>query len=139
MENSRKKPDSMGSIWIIGNSVLMDGVTACLEDQKVPDLLRFDAINVNSVKKLRTEQPILIIFELDTSNSSYLIDLLRQRSDIHLLGIDQDCNQLIVFNSSTRKALTISSLYQIVKEISGGWDQISRGGNKLEMDEMNTC
>jgi hypothetical protein len=139
MENSRKKPDSVGSIWIIGKNVLMDGVTACLEDQKVPDLVRFDDINVNSVKKLRMEQPILIIFELDTSNSHYLIDLLRQRPDIHLLGIDQDCNQLIVFNSFTRKALTISSLYQIVKEISGGWEQVPRGGINLEKDEMNTC
>ena len=138
MENTREKPASMGTIWIIGNSVLMDGVTACLEDRMVTNLVRFDSMNVDPVKRLRSGQPVLIIFELDASNSNHLIDLLRQRSDIHLLGIDQDCNQLIVFKSSTRKALTISSLYQIVKEVSGGWEQISRGGNRLEMGEMNT-
>lgn len=138
MENTREKPASMGTIWIIGNSVLMDGVTACLEDRMVTNLVRFDSMNVDPVKRLRSGQPVLIIFELDASNSNHLIDLLRQRSDIHLLGIDQDCNQLIVFKSSTRKALTISSLYQIVKEVSGGWEQISRGGNRLEMEEMNT-
>ena len=90
MENTREKPASMGTIWIIGNSVLMDGVTACLEDRMVTNLVRFDSMNVDPVKRLRSGQPVLIIFELDASNSNHLIDLLRQRSDIHLLGIDQD-------------------------------------------------
>lgn len=137
MENTSERPDSMGSIWVIGNSVLMDGVTACLQERMITNLVRFDYMNVDSVKQLRADRPILIIFELDSTSSKYLIDLLRQRSDIHLLGIDQDCNQLIVFNSLTRTALTISSLYQIVKEISGGWEQVSRGGNNLETDEVN--
>lgn len=120
MEERTKSQESNPVIWIIGNSVLMDGVAACLEDRRVPNLVRWDAVDVYLDANLQASQPSLIIFELDTPGSYMLLDLLREQPGIYLLGINQNCNQVIVLNSYKKKTRTMTDLYQIVKDISGG-------------------
>lgn len=122
MQERTKSQESNPVIWIIGNSVLIDGVAACLEDRNVPNLVRWEAVDVDLDANMHTSQPNLIIFELDTPGSYMLLDLLREQPGIYLLGINQNCNQVIVLNSYKQKTRTMSDLYQIIKEISGGWE-----------------
>ncbi len=108
---------SNSNIWIIGNTVLMDGVANCLEERQVKNLVRWDTLNTELDANLQTSQPGLIIFELDTPGSYMLLDLLKEQPGIQLLGIDRNSNQVIVLNSSRRKTRTMTDLYQIVKEV----------------------
>jgi len=106
------------AIWIIGNTVLMDGVEACLKELKLNDLVRWNAIHTDIDPYLRTHRPKLIIYELDTPGSYILLDLLKEQPGIHLLGIDLECNQVLVMNSFQRQTRTMTDLYQIVTEVS---------------------
>jgi hypothetical protein len=135
MEKWKKSRGSKRDIWIIGNSVLMDGVAACLEDRQITNLVRCDACKSILTARLHANKPILIIFEVNAPGSSLLLDLLWELPGLHLLGIDQDCDQVIVLNSIMHRTRTMTDLYQIVEEISGGWEKIPRGGNLLDTDE----
>ncbi len=112
--------ESGATIWIVGNSVLMDGVAACLEERMVPNLVRWDTLPSDLAANLQRSHPGLIIFELDTPGSHLLLDLLSEHLGVHLLGIDQNCNRLIVISSFSRKTRTMTELYQIVSELVGG-------------------
>lgn len=117
-----KVRESRPIIWIIGNNVLMDGVVACLEERQITNLVRWEISETQLETDLPASQPILIIFPLDTPGSSFLFDLLKDQPGLHLLGIDQNCDQVIVLNSFMRETRTMTDLYQIIEEISGGWE-----------------
>jgi len=122
MTEKPRSRESSPVIWIIGNSVLMDGIAACLEDRKISNLIRWETLDADLDLNLHGSQPDLILFELDTPGSYMLLDLLREQPGIHLVGIDQNCHQVIVLNSFIRKTRTMTDLYQIVDEISDGWE-----------------
>jgi hypothetical protein len=117
-----KVQESRPIIWIVGNNVLMDGVVACLEERQITNLVRWDVCETQLDADLPAGQPILIIFPLDTPGSPLLLDLLKKQPGLHLLGIDQNCNQVIVLNSVMRETRTMTDLYQIIEEISGIWE-----------------
>jgi hypothetical protein len=104
-------------IWIIGNNVLMDGVTGCLQDGLAADLVRWEDLKFDVDRNLPESNPSLIIFELDHPGLHTLLHLLREQPGIHLLGINQNCNQVIVLNSFTRKTSKMTDLYQIVEKL----------------------
>ncbi len=122
MTEKPRSRESCPVIWIIGNSVLMDGIAACLDDRRIPNLIRWEALDADLDINLHASQPNLILFELDTPGSYMLLDLLREQPGIHLLGIDQNCHQVLVLNSFIRKTRTMTDLHQIVDEISDGWE-----------------
>jgi len=122
MEKTIRSQESRPVIWIIGNNVLMDGVTGCLEERLVADLVRWDDLKFDLDTNLNASNPNLIIFELDHPGSYMLLHLLRERPGIQLLGINQNCNQVIVLNSLTRKNSKMTDLYQIVEKLLSGWD-----------------
>ncbi len=119
MEQGVKRQESNPVIWIIGDNVLMDGVEACLQERQVTNLVRWDAVNPNLDVSKYASKPALVIFELDTPGSFILLDLLKDQPGVHLLGINQNCNQVIVLNSFTRKTQTMTDLYYIVEDVLG--------------------
>jgi hypothetical protein len=119
MEYGTVKRDSTPDVWIIGNTVLMDGVEACLRDLKLNNLIRWNGINADLDKNLNAHRPDLIIFERNTPGSYILLNLHKEKPGIHLLGIDLECNQVLVMNSFQIQARTMTDLFQIVKEVSG--------------------
>lgn len=121
-EKTIRSQESRPVIWIIGNNVLMDGVTSCLQERLVADLVRWDDLKFDLDTNLNVSNPILIIFELDHPGSYMLLHLLRERPGIQLLGINQNCNQVIVLNSLTRKTSKMTDLYQIVEKLLDSWE-----------------
>ena len=134
---SIKSQASKPFIWVIGDSVLMDGVANCLEDRMVPNLIRWKSLNMDMNANLRASRPSLIIFEMDTPGSYILHDLLREQPGIHLIGLNQNCNQVIVLNSFKRNTRSLNDLYLIVQEVSGQWEKSREGGSLLDMDNAN--
>lgn len=50
MKYSTAVEDSNPAIWVIGNTVLMDGGEACLRELKMENLVRWKAINADFKK-----------------------------------------------------------------------------------------
>ena len=109
-------------IWIIGNTVLMDGVAACLEERQITNLVHWDVLNADLDANLQASKPDLIIFELETPSTNMLLDLLKEQPGIQLLGLNQNCSQVIVLNSFQRTTRTMTDLYQVVQEVAGAGD-----------------
>ena len=131
-----KETGSQGSwpiIWVIGSSVLMDGVAACLSDRQIKNLVRWDNLSADLDVHLATSKPDLILFELDTPISHQLLDLLKRKPGIHLLGINRSCSQVIVLNSFKRTTRTMTDLSQIVQEIASGGERVPEGGQRIEV------
>ena len=118
MEPETGRQDANPDVWIIGHTVLMDGIEASLRELTLTDLTRWDTIDGDLAKQLKTHHPDLIIFQLDTPGSNILLDLLKEKPGIHLLGIDPECNQVLVINSIQKQTQTMSDLYQIVSDVS---------------------
>lgn len=122
--------DTKPDIWILGNTVLMEGIEGCLRDLDFDDLTRWKTINADFDENLKAHRPDLIIFERDRPDYFRLLRLLEDKPGIHLLGIDLECNQALVINSFYFPTRTMSDLLQFVQEIAGNWEGLAEGGNK---------
>ena len=120
MQYSTHVKDSNPVVWIIGNTVLMDGVEACLREFKMDNLIHRVAISAEFEKNLKAYHPKLIIFERDTPDMINLLNILAENPGTHLLGIDLECNQLLVMNSFQIQIRSMSDLHRIVQDVAGG-------------------
>lgn len=109
-------------IWIIGNTVLMDGVEACLRELKMENLVRWNAISSDFDKNLKTYHPKLIIFERDIPRANNLLIMLEQNPGTHLLCIDLECHQVLIMSSFNIQSQSMSDLHRIVKDVVSAKD-----------------
>jgi hypothetical protein len=119
MQYSIGVEDSNPIVWIIGNTVLMDGVEACLREMKMDNLVRWNLISPEFEKDLKAYHPKLIIFERDTPGVRSLLSMLAENPGTHLLGIDLEFNQVLVMNSFRIETRSMSDLHRIVQEVAG--------------------
>jgi len=106
-------------VLIIGDTVLMDGVEACLRDLHMDNLVHWRAIHARFEEDLKACRPRLIIFERNTPDASVLINLLKDTPGIHLLGIDYECNHVVIMNSFQIQTRSMRDLQRIVQEAAG--------------------
>jgi hypothetical protein len=120
MRYSAGEEDLNPIIWIIGNTVLMDGVEACLRELKMDNLVRLNAIGVDFEKNLTNSHPNLIIFVRGTPGANNLLNILAENPGTHLLAIDLECNQVLVMNCFQIQTRSMSDLHTIIQEVAGG-------------------
>jgi hypothetical protein len=107
-------------VLIIGNTVLMDGIETCLQELQLKHLVHWDTINAESEKDLNTNPPKLIIFEQDAPNANFLLNFLKECPGTYLLGVDIQCQQVLVMNSFQIQTRSMSDLQRITQDIVGG-------------------
>jgi hypothetical protein len=66
-------------VVLLGESLLMDGVAVSLAGKGMLGTIRMDSDVVDIRECLETLQPDLVIFELDTPQSSHVLSLLREQ------------------------------------------------------------
>jgi len=112
-------------VLIIGNTVLMDGVEACLQDLQMDNLVHWNAIGTECEKDLKACHPRLIIFERDAPCANILLTLLKDNPGTHLLGVDCQCQHVLIMNSFQIQTRSMNDLQRIVQDIAGGraWSQ----------------
>lgn len=115
-------------VLIIGNTVLMDGVEACLRELQMDNLVHWNVISAEFEKDLKECRPRLIIFERDDSNANILLNLLKDNPGTHLLGIDCQCQHVLIMNSFQIQTKSMSDLQRIVQDIAGDREQVRKGG-----------
>jgi hypothetical protein len=120
MQYSAGAEDLNPVVWIIGNTVLMDGVEACLRELRMDNLVRLNAIDVDFEKNLTNSHPNLIIFVRGAPGANNLLTILAENPGTHLLAIDLECNQVLVMNCFQIQTRSMSDLHRIVQEVAGG-------------------
>ena len=107
-------------VLIIGNTVLMDGIETCLQGLQLKHLVHWDTINTESEKDLNTNPPKLIIYERDAPNANFLLNFLKEYPGTYLLGVDIQCQQVLVMNSFQIQTGSMSDLQRIAQDIVSG-------------------
>ena len=93
----------------------MEGVATSLENGQRLGVVRMDASLADVDERLKSLNPELVIFELDSPRSPTILSLLRERPGTLLLGLDLDCSQVIVLNSSLHLTRNMKELGQLVQ------------------------
>jgi hypothetical protein len=120
MQYSNDIKDPNPVVWIIGNTVLMDGVEACLRELKMENLVRWNAIGADFEKDMKEFHPKMIIFDRDTHGVNNLLKMLQESPGTYLIDIDLECNQVLIMNSFQIQTRSMSDLHRIVKDIASG-------------------
>jgi hypothetical protein len=107
-------------VLIIGNTVLMDGIEACLQELQMDNLVHWNAISAEHEKDLKACHPKLVIFDRDAPSASILLNLLKETPGTHLLGVDCKCHHVLIMNSFQIQTKSMSDLQRIVQDIAGG-------------------
>lgn len=117
MEHSSVIEAASSVVLIIGNTVLMDGVEACLRELQLDNLVHWNAVSAEFEKDLKECHPRLIIFERDASSAGILLNLLKANPGTHLLGVDYTCNHVLIMNSFQIQTRSMRDLQRIVQDI----------------------
>jgi hypothetical protein len=107
--------DERPLIVLLGDSLLMDGVAMSLGDGWRVGVVQMDASIAEMGERLRSLKPELILFELDSPGTPAVFSLLREEPGTLLLGLDRDCSQVIVLNSSRHPTRSMQELGQLVQ------------------------
>lgn len=126
-----EKLDSIPVAWIIGEGMLIEGVASILEEQEELSLVHWKKINSDFVDQVRMLKPLMIIFELDAPESCLLLVLLKECPGIQMVGIDQDCGQVVVLSSFRKQSKTMFDLFNLVMDMAGKAGKLQKGGNLL--------
>ena len=121
-------------IVLLGHSVLIDSVAVGLERQLNLHIFRIDDPGEDIEEHLRSMTPGLVIFELEDTGSSSLLNLLKDQTRISLLGLDRHCSQAIVLNIYPKATRTMNELVCIVQTIVREGASQSEGGNLTRID-----
>lgn len=105
-------------VVLLGNSLLMDGVAVSLTGEQMPNLVRVEAEFEDLRQRLNSIKPDLIVFELDNPEAQSIISLLKARPELLLIGLDPDCCQAIVLNSSQHQTQSMNDLQNVVQTVA---------------------
>jgi DNA-binding NarL/FixJ family response regulator len=102
-------------VVVLGDSLLMEGVTVSLADCSQLSLFSVDSNDVDIWQRVNSLDPDVVVFELEIPHSPLILSLLKERPGILLVGLDLECNRVIVLNSRQHSTQTMHDLYQIVE------------------------
>lgn len=120
MQHKISVKDSKAAVWLIGNSMLIDGVESCLRDLKMDNLVRWNVINADFAKNLKASHPELIIFEQGSPEVDKLLNMIQEYPGINMLGIDLESNKVLIMDSFQIQIRSMSDLHRVVQDIAGG-------------------
>jgi hypothetical protein len=120
--------DERPLVALLGDSLLMDGVEAGLANKRALGIVRLDTSIADIGERLKSLNPELIVFELDTPRSTAVLSLLREQPGTLLLGLDLACSQVIVLNSNRYPTRTMKELCQLAQTEVSYRARLRKGG-----------
>jgi hypothetical protein len=107
--------DERPTVVLFGDSLLMDTVENNLLESRLLGVVRIHT-NVTDVEdRLKALRPDLVIFELDTPHSRFVLPFLRDQSGIPLLGLDLICSRVVALSSQQYRTLSMQDLSQVIQ------------------------
>lgn len=125
--------DQRPLVVLLGDSVLMDGVAVGLADRQALGVVRVEGSTLEIGERLRTLEPDLIVVELDNPQSPSILSLLREQPDTLVLGLELNCNRVLVLNSHQHAARTMTELFHVVRAEVSQTAHEEKGGDLPEI------
>ena len=116
-------------VVLVGDSVLIDSVSASLEEKGVPGVIHLNVPSVDVHKRLGDLKPDLVVFELDSPYTSPVYTLLREHPGIRLVGLDLNDSSVIVISSHQHTTHSMGELAHVVHTQQAERSQTERRPN----------
>jgi hypothetical protein len=101
-------------VVLFGDSLLMDTVEASLSDSPHFGIIRFHQTVTNVAARLKTLQPNLIVFDLGSPLSQFIIPFLQEQPSVPLLGLDVTSSRVIALSCEHYPVLTVDDLSKVI-------------------------
>ena len=117
----------MKKVALYGNSLVVSSIGASLN--KISDLQIFllDPAAPDPKDQLLDLQPDIILFDLASTEPSWLITLWKEQPQLLLIGVDQDKGSAMMFSSQPARLMTTEDLLQVIA---------SHAGDESEADDL---
>ncbi len=111
-------------VALFGDSLLMDAIEANLATRPDLGVVRVRTAIHNFEQRLFSLSPDLVIFDLDTPHSEFVIPFLRQRPGLSLIGLDATTSRVLALSSQQFSALTMDDLAAVIQMQTNGRGQV---------------
>ena len=122
--------------YIVGNSLLMDGIAESLTQAGLTQIVYTDPSIPDLAESVRRLRPHLIVFELNSPNSQPILALLHQLPGTLLIGLDLTCSRAIVINSRESQAQTSRELLEAFLAETGSELDLSEGEQMAKKQDL---
>lgn len=112
--------DNRRLVVLVGDSLLMDTVEASLGENQEFGVMRIYTTVTDIAARLQSLYPDAVVFDWDAPHVEFVLDMLKQRPGVPLLGLDVTCSQVTVLTSEQHLTLTANDLARVVKAHSVG-------------------
>jgi hypothetical protein len=110
------------TIWVIGESVLSDGIAASLQALQPGSQVVRKGIDLDFFKQYTEQQPQLIIYEKSSPDFERLIQIIRQEPGLCLLGIDLEGKPALLTQNAPILTESMAELSDLVLELARASD-----------------
>lgn len=110
--------DDRQLIVLYGDTLLIDGVAACLASKHELDVIRVNAALTNVGQHLQSIVPDLVIFDVDTpvpELSKLIVPLLQRQPDIPFIGLDSENSEVISLCGQPRAIVSTRDLVNVIQ------------------------
>lgn len=101
-------------VSIIGESVLVEGIVVSLEGSTQVNIQRIQIDNQDALQLIAGFNPEVIIFPLGCSDVETILSQVRMKPDVRLIGVDIECNQVLVMDNQLHRSLSLEALQQLI-------------------------
>jgi len=110
-----EKVSGVRVLALCGESVLIEGIKASLQDHEGVEVVLFDTSQPGAVQDLDKLNPDIIVFDLTSSQLNCVFTFLRTQTDVILIGLDIDSDLALFLSGERRRLPTVADLMQVIE------------------------
>jgi DNA-binding NarL/FixJ family response regulator len=110
-----EKVDRVRVLALCGQSLLMDGLEASLQDREGVEVVLLDTSLPGAPQALDQLSPDIIVFDLTPSQLNYVFTFLRTHTDVVLIGLDTDRDMALFLSGEWRMLPTVADLMRVIE------------------------
>lgn len=100
---------------LCGESVLVEGIKASLQDREGVEIVLMDTSRPSAVQVLNRLRPDIIVFDLAPNQLSCVFDFLRTHTDVILIGLDVHSDLALFLSAEWRMLPTMADLMHVIE------------------------
>jgi hypothetical protein len=121
---------------VVGDSLILEGVRATLENRLGLDVLVLDQPPDVSLEELGAYCPDAIIFDVGAIQPELLLSLFQQPGPL-LIGIDPETHQALVWSGRQTAAVVAADLIQVIMGAREGGSSLNFTSTQEHAQEMD--
>ena len=110
-----EKGNGVRLVALCGESLLIEGLEASLQDREGIEIVLLDSSWPNAVQVLDKLSPDIIIFDLTPCQLSCVFTFLRTHTDVILIGLDINRDLALFLSGEWRMLPTVADLIQVIE------------------------